>query len=228
MNKDPNIGMVDLAAAALQPLLDDLVLVGGCAVGLLITDPASPAVRPTTDVDLIVEIAPASNYYRFCDKLKALGFQEKYSDSVICRWSKDVLIIDVMPVDETILGFTNNWYTSAVKSAGKHTLPSGLTINIISAPLFIATKIDSFLDRGKGDYLHHDIEDIINLINGRESINDEIVQASKDVREFLMDELEALLSDETFVEHVGWHLASSGQEMRLDIVVSRMRKIAGL
>jgi hypothetical protein len=38
----------------LGPLLDELVFVGGCATGLLITDPASGGIRPTIDVDTIV------------------------------------------------------------------------------------------------------------------------------------------------------------------------------
>ena len=51
MSRDPNINTVELAAAALGALLDDFVLVGGCAVGLLVTDQARALVRHTIDVD---------------------------------------------------------------------------------------------------------------------------------------------------------------------------------
>jgi hypothetical protein len=225
---DPNISRVELAAAELGPLLDELVLVGGCAVGLLITDPASPPVRPTVDVDVIIEIAPATEYYKFCEKLKARGFAEQSTEGVICRWSKGPLVIDVMPVDAKILGFTNSWYAMAIKFATKYTLPNGLVINLISAPLFIATKIESFLARGQGEYLHHDIEDIVNLINGRETICDEIAGAGDDVRTFLMDEFDTLLGNASFVELISWHLHPTDQDQRLEIVLNRMRSIAGV
>jgi hypothetical protein len=228
MNNDPNVTKVEMAAAELGPLLDELVLVGGCAVGLLITDPASPPVRPTIDVDVIVEIAPVTAYYGFCEKLKTRGFSESSTDGVICRWSKAPLVIDVMPIDEKILGFTNSWYTAAIRSAAKHTLRNGLEIRLISAPAFIATKLESFHGRGGGDYLHHDIEDIVNLINGRESICDEVAAADSDVKAFLMDEFDSLLSDATFVEIITWHLHPTDQATRLEVVLGRMRTIAGM
>ena len=77
IRNDPNIGTLELAAHALEPLLNELVLVGGCAVGLLITDQARPPVRYTIDVDFLAEVTPLSEYYKLCKKLKALGFQER-------------------------------------------------------------------------------------------------------------------------------------------------------
>jgi hypothetical protein len=53
----PNLDPLERAAAMLQPLLPEIVFVGGCATGLLITDPGAGAVRGTYDVDVITEIA---------------------------------------------------------------------------------------------------------------------------------------------------------------------------
>ena len=50
---DPNIAKVELIAKALGPLRERLVLVGGCAAGLLFTDPAAAPARVTYDVDLL-------------------------------------------------------------------------------------------------------------------------------------------------------------------------------
>jgi len=44
-------------ARALGELCEELVFVGGCTTGLLITDAAAPDVRVTRDVDVIAEIA---------------------------------------------------------------------------------------------------------------------------------------------------------------------------
>ena len=53
---DPNLHLLEAAARLLQPLLDELVFVGGCATGLLITDPGAVGIRPTKDVDVITEV----------------------------------------------------------------------------------------------------------------------------------------------------------------------------
>ena len=46
-----------LAVEQLGDLANEMVFLGGCATGLLITDPAAPAIRVTRDVDAIVEVA---------------------------------------------------------------------------------------------------------------------------------------------------------------------------
>ena len=57
MTQDPNLSKIELIAAALGPLRDQLVFVGGCAVGLLITDTAAAPVRATFDVDLVARVS---------------------------------------------------------------------------------------------------------------------------------------------------------------------------
>lgn len=186
---DPNIQSVDLVAHALKPLLNEVVLVGGCSVGLLVTDKGRPPVRETVDVDLITEVTTLSNYYKFCERLRELGFQEDGGE-VICRWRKGGLIVDVMPTDEKILKFSNRWYDLAIKTAAESVLPSGLSVRHISAPLFIATKIESFYGRGKGDFIHHDIEDIINVVDGRPELLEEMHQAPHEVKNFIEEEVD--------------------------------------
>ena len=69
---DPNRRQLARVAEALGDLRHDVVFVGGATVGLLITDPAAPRVRPTKDVDVIVEVATYSEYQaRVAPRLKA-------------------------------------------------------------------------------------------------------------------------------------------------------------
>ena len=54
---DPNVQLLDIVADRLgDDLCGRLVFVGGALAGLLITDPAQPAIRPTEDVDLIAQV----------------------------------------------------------------------------------------------------------------------------------------------------------------------------
>lgn len=228
MNKDPNLGAVELAAAALGELLDELVLVGGCAVGLLVTDLARTPVRQTIDVDLLTEVTPVASYYTLCERLRIQGFAEQPTEEVICRWAKGGLLLDVMPTDEKVLGFTNTWYEQAAREASVYDLPSGRRIRLITAPLFLATKLEAFTSRGGGDYLHHDMEDIVTVIDGRASIVDEVLGCPARVREFLLEEFDGLLADPQFVDRLTWLLPPDDLQLRHEIVLERMKKIAGL
>lgn len=49
--QNPNLEVLVLAVERLGALADEMVFLGGCATGLLITDPASPPIRETRDVD---------------------------------------------------------------------------------------------------------------------------------------------------------------------------------
>jgi hypothetical protein len=76
---DPNLTILTRAVTQLGRLTDRMVFLGGCATGLLVTDPAAPEVRPTQDVDVITEVGSLTDYYRLADGLRAAGFVEDQS-----------------------------------------------------------------------------------------------------------------------------------------------------
>ncbi|MBC7717705.1 MAG: hypothetical protein H7143_12275 [Pseudorhodobacter sp.] len=228
MRADPNLGAVELVAAALGDVLNELVLVGGCAVGLLVTDPGRTPVRATVDVDLLTEVAPTANYYQLGERLRACGFAEQSTEDVICRWAKGSLLIDVMPTQQDVLGFANTWYEQAALNATTHALPSGRRIRLISAPLFLATKLEAFANRGNGDFLHHDMEDIVTVVDGRDTVVQEVLSSAPAARDFLRDEFDALLADTQFTDRLAWLLPPENLGARQEIVISRMPVIAGL
>jgi hypothetical protein len=105
---NPNLQLLTDAAKLLRPILGELVFVGGCATALLITDNAAADVRPTFDVDAIAEITSYAAYAEFSERLRKLGFQEDAREgSPLCRWRQQTTTLDVMPLDEKILGFSN-------------------------------------------------------------------------------------------------------------------------
>lgn len=107
---NPNLHIMIAAARRLGELCDKMVFIGGCATGLLITDPAAPAVRPTIDVDVIIEVVSRSELYEFETELRKIGFHQTLTEDVpICRWIAEDIILDVMPTKTDILGFSNKW-----------------------------------------------------------------------------------------------------------------------
>ncbi len=74
---DPNVVMLELVARHLgDRLRRELVFIGGAVAGLLITDPALPSIRPTEDVDLIVETLTRADYHRIEQALMVQGFNQ--------------------------------------------------------------------------------------------------------------------------------------------------------
>lgn len=229
--RDPNLAKVELIAHALGSLRDELVFVGGCAAGLLMTDAAATMARVTYDVDLVVEVAALHAYHRMEAEFTRLGFVRDASpDAPICRWRYRDLEVDLMPTDPAILGFANRWYPLAVSSAEKVRLPNDVAIRLIRAPLFVATKFEAFADRGNEDLLgSHDMEDIINVIDGRSELPDEIRDAPDELRSYLAERCAGLLALPHFMNYLPGLVAQDETlAERVATVATRLQHIATL
>lgn len=228
---NPNLELLEMAAGQLRPLLPEIVFVGGCATGLLIDDPAAAPVRATYDVDVIAEIGSYAEYAVFSGRLRALGFNEDTRERApLCRWTQGPLTLDVMPLDTQVLGFSNHWYPDALCAAGKVQLPSGLVIRAISAPYFLATKLEAFRGRGKSDYLaSHDLEDFIAVIDGRSSLVSELESASSELKDYLADSARTLLSTSQFLDALpGYLLPDDANQARIGQLLAKLRSLGAL
>lgn len=228
--KDLNGLLFEAAARLLRPLLQEVVFVGGSTTGLLITDGAAPSVRATDDVDVITEIGTYGQYETLSQRLRSLGLTEDTSDGApMCRWRHQDLVIDVMPTNPRILGFSNRWYTPAIKAA-RAMVVAGLQVQVITPAYFIATKFEAFHDRGSGDVVSsHDLEDIIAVIDGRREIIDDVRQAPVDVRTYIASEIDRLLRSTTFLYALpGFLLPDPASQARLPILLERLRALAAL
>jgi hypothetical protein len=227
---DPNLHLLVAAARLLQPLLDQLVFVGGCATGLLITDPAAVGIRPTKDVDAITDVGSYAEYAKLSDRLRDLGLTEDHSEGApICRWRRGDLLIDVMPTDERILGFSNRWYTPALESAQDVDI-AGLRLRVVAPVHFLAMKLEAFHGRGNDDVMgSHDLEDLITVVDGRPEIVDELSVAAPDVRSYIASHLRQLLDMREFIEAVpGFLLPDSASQGRRQLLLGRLTAIAAL
>lgn len=197
---DPNVQNVELVAHALGKLCDELVLVGGCAASLLMDTPTAPPPRVTYDVDLLAVVTALHNYHALEEKLAQRGFTRDMSpEAPICRWRIGEVVVDLMPTDESVLGFSNRWYPHAAATAVQMALSSGNVIRLITAPAFLATKFEAFQTRGKSDLvLSHDFEDIINVLEGRAAIVNEIASSAPELRDYLAAQFARVSQREDF------------------------------
>jgi len=106
----------------------------------------------------------------------------------------DDLLLDVMPLDESILGHSNRWYPYAMASAVTLTLERGLVIRVASGAAFLAMKWVPFASRAAADPMSsHDLEDVITVVVGRAEIVDDVRVAPANVRTFIRTETTAFL-----------------------------------
>lgn len=231
MVNDPNRDILLLIAKALGDICEQFVFVGGCAAGLLVTSVRAQVIRPTDDVDIVAQVATTREYHILESQLRAKGFtQDMNIGAPICRWSYQGVAVDVMPTDEKILGFANRWYPLAINSAEHFVLDAETTIRLIAAPLFIATKLEAFEDRGKADILlSHDMEDIITVIDGRPSILVEMNLVPRALQEYIAEKFSTLLKSEEFLSVLPAYLpGDSASQARLPLLERKLRELASL
>ncbi|MDE1977568.1 MAG: hypothetical protein KGI84_09970 [Elusimicrobia bacterium] len=223
-----NLALLAIVAQGLKSLKEKVVFVGGAIIDLHL-DPAAPESRPTDDVDCVVEIAAKSQYHDFEGELRKLGFAHPMGEKApICRWKFQGVQVDVMPTKGAVLGFNNRWYQDGMERAERFTLPDGLGILAFSAPYLLASKIEAFLDRGKGDYLGSaDMEDIIALLDGSPDIEDKIRKAPADIREYLAMQLGRMLDTESFLNGLDGNLrAGPAGIQRVERCIGIIKRIA--
>ena len=181
------IFMLETVARVLSQVRTTIVFTGGATIFLYLDEVAAPDIRPTDDVDCVVEITSRAEYYNFSNLLRTLGLQETTeAGAPLCRWQYEGISIDVMPCDESVLGFSNRWYKPGIANSIRYQLPSGRQILIFSTPYLLASKIEAFIGRGGGNfYFSSDIEDIVALLDGRSSLFEEVQQADDEVKAFL-------------------------------------------
>jgi hypothetical protein len=226
---DPNIEILQIAVEGLGPIADEVVFLGGCATGLLITDPAAPPIRETNDVDVIVEVASRHDYHRLADRLRQRGFREdSRAGAPICRWLYRRVAVDVMPTESAILGFSNRWYEGAMRCAIPTRLPGGTEIRLVTAPYFLATKLEAFYGRGKGDCIaSHDLEDLIAVIDGRDAIAAEVHASPAPLRRYLSEAFSRLLANDAFRDALPGHMpGDAASQARISTILGRMERIS--
>ena len=223
--------MLEQVAKALGPeLCQQMTVVGGCTTGLLLTDDfTKEQVRHTDDVDLIVHTMGYLGFHALQQRLQKQGFTIPMAipgeTHPICAMQLGDLRVDFMPDDEEVLGFGNRWYQAAMDTATAHALTPDLTIQLVTPVYFLATKLEAYKGRGDGYALgSRDIEDILNLVDGREELLGEVRQASAEVQEYIATELAQLLEDGNFEYAV--QSQARGSEDRESLIFERLEALA--
>lgn len=223
-----NIIMLQTVAKGLEELNDRVVYVGGSVAELYATDPAAIEVRPTVDIDCVVELA---TYFKLSElemELRKKGFHNDLSPNApICRWLYNGIVVDIMPDDENVMGFSNRWYKSGMKHKEQRIFDNNLLVHIFPVEYYLATKIEAVHGRGDGDLRQsHDFEDIIYILNSCNEIKTIInTSVDMDLKEYIAQNFNAFLNDPNIIEVIECALPY-GEEERTAFIHSLMSDLS--
>lgn len=218
MSHHQNITRIKAVCEALGEMTHSVLFVGGATVSLY-TDRPAGEVRPTDDVDILVELVHYSGYAAIEEQLRKKGFVNDQESGIICRFKIRGIIVDVMPTSSTVLGFTNKWYEEGFSKPMEKQLNEGLIIKLLEPVYFLASKMEAFKGRGGGDgRMSSDFEDMVYLFNNRNAIWDEIEKSPAHLKAYLKNEFQKISQGNFLYEWVSTNLDYTEQK-RTDFIV---------
>lgn len=223
MSHHTNKIRIKAVSNVLGDLKEKVVFVGGATISLY-PDRQVFEVRPTDDVDVIIEILNYSERKELEERLRSIGFTHDIESGVVCRYHIQGIIVDIMPTNDPSIGFSNKWYPEGFKHAVDCELDERCTVKILSSPYFIATKLEAFKGRGQGDgRTSDDFEDIVYVLENRRGIWSEMNSAAEDVKEYLRTEFRELIKNTNIYEWVDCHV-ERGSPPATAIILEELRK----
>ena len=222
-----NILMLQTVANGLGELKDQMVFVGGAVAELYSDNPAASEIRPTFDVDCVIEISSRLQFARLEENLRARGFKNDTSEGApICRWIYKDIKVDVMPTDSDVLGFSNQWYEEGIEIKIQKKLPDGTDVFVFPPEYYLAAKFEAHNARGGNDLRQsRDFEDIIYILDNCSDILDNIRVANPGVQKYLKGECQRLLENPNITEGIETALPYGSGEESGDILSMLIREI---
>ncbi len=229
MNQHLSIFRIKTVANVLQDLNEKVVFVGGATIALYAPKEIAFEARPTDDVDVVIELASYNNYSQLDEKLRSVGFQNDIASGVICRYQVKGIVVDVMPTDAKVLGFSNIWYRAGFDNAIEIDLDNEITIKIFSPEYFIASKLEAFKNRGGKDFrTSKDFEDIVYVLENCQKIEESLLTKDEDLRGYFNVEFTKLLANEYLEEGIYAHISPRFAAVKSQNMIDLLKKVRDL
>jgi hypothetical protein len=224
-----NIDKIMIVAETLGDLRSQVVFVGGSVAELYAAQPELSDIRPTIDVDCVVDIqiVTYSDYARLEEKLRKLGFANDTSNNApICRKTYRGIIVDFMPVNPDILGFSNQWYKAGYENRIEKQIPDNTTIYIFPVEYYVATKLEALNSRGGTDIRgSHDWEDIVYVLDNCDYFLLNLQECeNKALLDYLRNQFNILLNDRNIREIIYSALPYNSETELIDKILEILNK----
>ena len=215
---------LEKVAAVLAKVSSKFEFTGGATIILYVDSLIQDELRITKDVDCVIDINSRAEYYQLSEQLRAIGLEECLGkNEPICRWQYQDQIIDIMPCEPSILGFSNRWYAEGIEQAISTVLPSGREILIFSPLHLLASKIEAFSGRGQSFIFSKDIEDIITLLDGCQDLAQEFDTEEGELKSFVS---EWFVDNREELKDAAYNFSLSGNSRREKLILNIIDKFA--
>lgn len=203
---------LETLAESLGTLKDRVVFSGGMLTAFYATDAWAHGHRSMGELECILNAPTMAEFLTWDRELRERGFHPKYDPNPpVIEWEYKGIGLEVYPSRPEIVRHKNRWFEEGVFHAIKHPLPSGICIRIMSAPYFLASRIESFLHHSDF-YIRHnkDFEDIVFLLNNRPELLDEVAHSFHEVRAYIQGFFYSLLNHKDLREGLYYALPFNG------------------
>jgi hypothetical protein len=147
------------------------------------------------------------DYSKLDEDLRRLGFRNDIESGIICRYKVQGIIVDIMPTNSAVLGFSNCWYSEGFKNAIDIELDSNTVVKIFSPAYFIASKLEAFKDRGGKDFrTSSDFEDIVYVFENCKDLEPDVLKSTDNLKGYFKTEFSKLLNNPNLEEGIYAHL----------------------
>lgn len=148
MSHHQNITRIKAVHIALEDFANNILFVGGATVSLY-SDRPFGEIRPTDDVDILVELVDYSGFTQVEEQLRRKGFVNDIDSGIIGRYRINGIVVDVMPTRASVLGFTNRWYAEGFLHSMYKDLAQDCIIRIFSQLILLPQNWRHSKDEGK-------------------------------------------------------------------------------
>jgi len=184
--------------------------------------------RETDDIDLTsVELVDYNKYSQLLEKMTQLGFHPDPDGHAICSLKFKDISVDLMPTEDGPLGPANKWYRFGFDELWT-SMAGEEEIKILSSPCYLASKFEAFNDRGKDYRTSHDFEDIIFVLDNRNTLVDEIKQSRSEIKSFLKREFKKINESKYRDEFLSVHLDPYIKGERFAILLEKVQQIVNM
>ena len=180
------------------------------------------------DVDCVIETVTYAEYTKFEEKLRLLGFFDDTTfGAPLCRKKYKGILVDVMPVNPDILGFSNRWYKDGMANKTTLQLPDTTNIFVFPVEYYIATKFEALKNRGGTDIRgSHDWEDIVYVITNCPELYENIRRCKNaKLTDYLKEQLSSLLQNDNIREIIYSVLPLNSPTESIDEVLNFMCEV---
>ena len=196
---------IKIVASALSQVRDSFVFVGGASLPFYLPKLYQSEVRPTNDIDVVVEALTRIDATKLEKQLLKIGFQNE--EGYIGRFRYQGIVVDLMSTSKEAFDCENIWYKEGFDHAV--VVEKSPIIKVMSLPYFLACKFEAFRSRGNNDYqASKDMEDIVGLLDvaAQDLLENVLKNSNQKLNEYLKKQFQMLSTSEEFKDAVPGNL----------------------